>query len=221
VATLVQSDREAGPIEEPPLQVSAVARASRFSVDAYVEAAWTLFPRYARLGFILMGVYLVSALAYLAAVATPDVVEGWSLAAAITVVFVLWITIVNLLYLLVQIVIAADDCTVAAATRRVAAFLRHERRHVAAIFLLVLALVVAATGASVLATAALGLVAFVPFFGLAALPLQLLAWLLRGLVFQYIGLASVGAYLRLYRAFADPHRRLRPAPAYGPAWRPT
>jgi hypothetical protein len=51
------------------------------------------------------------------------------------------------------------------------------------------------------ATAALGLVAFVPFFGLAALPLQLLAWLLRGLVFQYLGLASVGAYLRLYRRF--------------------
>jgi hypothetical protein len=104
--------------------------------------------------------------------------------------------------LLVQIVIAADDCSVATATRQVAAFLRSERRHVGAIFGLVLAIVIAATGASVLATAALGLVAFVPFFGLAALPLQLLAWLLRGLVFQYLGLASVGAYLRLYRGFS-------------------
>jgi len=117
-------------------------------------------------------------------------------------VFALWITIVNLLYLLVQIVIAADDCTVAAAARRVAAFVRYERRHIAAIFALMLAIIVAATGASVLATAALGLVAFVPFFGLAALPLQLLAWLLRGLVFQYLGLASVGAYLQLYRGFS-------------------
>ena len=74
-------------------------------------------------------------------------------------------------------------------------------------FLLVLALVVGATGASLLATAALGLVAFVPFVGLAALPLQLLAWLLRGLVFQYLGLTSVGAYLKLYRAFATARRR--------------
>ena len=82
-------------------------------------------------------------------------------------------------------------------------FLRHERRHIGMVFLLVLALIVAATGASVLATAALGLVAFVPFLGLAALPLQLLAWLLRGLVFQYLGLTSVGAYLILYRAHAD------------------
>lgn len=201
VATLVRSDREASPIEEPPLHVSAVARASRFTVDVYVDAAWGLFPRYARLGFLLMAVYLVSALAYLAAVATRETAGGWGLTAVMTAVFALWITIVNLLYLLVQIVIAADDCSVAAAVRRVAVFLRHERRHVAAIFTLMLAIVVAATGASVLATAALGLVAFVPFFGLAALPLQLLAWLLRGLVFQYLGLASVGAYLKLYRGF--------------------
>jgi len=217
VATLVHSDRDAGPLEEPPLRVSVVARASRFSVDSYVESARALFPRYARLGFILMGVYLVSGLGFLAVVARRDPAEGWSLTALFTAAFVLWITIVNLLYLLVQIVVAADDCSVGAAARRVAAFLRRERRNVGSVFLLVLALVVAATGASLLATAALGLVAFVPFFGLAALPLQLLAWLLRGLVFQYLGLTSVGAYLKLYRAFADHsvEGRFRPAPTYG------
>jgi hypothetical protein len=32
------------------------------------------------------------------------------------------------------------------------------------------------------------------------LPLQLGAWLFRGLVFQYVGLSSIGAYLKLYRA---------------------
>ena len=216
VATLVRSDRDAGPIEEPPLRVSVVARASRFSVDSYIGSARALFPRYARLGFILMGVYLVSGLGFLAVVARRDPAEGWSLTALLTAVFVLWITIVNLLYLLVQIVVAADDCSVSAAARRVAAFLRRERRNVGTVFLLVLTLVMAATGASVLATAALGLVAFVPFFGLAALPLQLLAWLLRGLVFQYLGLTSVGAYLKLYRTFASRslERRLKPTPAY-------
>jgi len=147
-------------------------------------------------------VYLVSGIGFLAVVARRDPAEGWSLTALFTAAFVLWITLVNLLYLLVQIVVAADDCSVVAAARRVAAFLRRERRDVGTVFLLVLALIVAATGASLLATAALGLVAFVPFFGLAALPLQLLAWLLRGLVFQYLGLTSVGAYLKLYRAFA-------------------
>ena len=216
VATLVQSDRDAGPLEDPPLRVSVVARASRFSVDSYIGSARALFPRYARLGFILMGVYLVSGLGFLAVVARRDPADGWSLTALITAAFVLWITIVNLLYLLVQIVVAADDCSVSAAARRVVAFLRRERRNVGTVFLLVLTLVMAATGASVLATAALGLVAFVPFFGLAALPLQLLAWLLRGLVFQYLGLTSVGAYLKLYRMFAGRslERRLKSAPAY-------
>jgi hypothetical protein len=34
------------------------------------------------------------------------------------------------------------------------------------------------------------------------LPLQILAWLLRGVIFQYLGLTAIGAYLQLYRAYA-------------------
>ncbi len=119
----------------------------------------------------------------------------------VTVAFVFWITIVNLLYLLMQIVIAADDCSVAGAASRVERVPAPRRRlgrsrlpDRAAL------IVIAATGASVLATAALGLIGFVPFLGLVVIPLQLLAWLLRALVFQFIGMASVGAYLKLYRA---------------------
>jgi hypothetical protein len=210
VATLVRSDADAGPIEEPPLHASVVARASRFSVDTFIESARALFPRYARLGFILMGVYLLSGAGFLALVVRREAGEGWSLTALLTAAFVAWITLVNLLYLLVQIVVAADDCSVAVAAHRVAAFLRREPRDVGTVFLLVLALIVAATGASVLATTAVGLVAFVPFLGLAALPLQLLAWLLRGLVFQYLGLTSVGAYLGLYKTFANQYLGSRP-----------
>jgi hypothetical protein len=221
VATLVQSDREAGPIEDPPLHASVVARASRFSVDGYIDSARSLFPRFLRLGLSLMGLYLASGGVYLMAVVNRVPGEGWSATALVTAAFAGWITIVNLAYLLIQIVMAADNCSVIAAARRAAAFVRHERQHVTAVFLLVLVLIVAATGASVLATAALGLVAFVPFFGLAALPLQLLAWLLRGLVFQYLGLASIGAYLKLYRSFAGARNQLTPAPAYDHAWRTT
>lgn len=201
VATLVRTDRDAGPIEELPLHVDMVARAARFSIESYIDSARTLFPRYARLGFMLIAVYLASGMGYLIVVARRGGDEGWGITALLTAAFVAWITVVNLLYLLVQIVIAADDCSVVSAARRVVAFLRHERRNVTAIFLLVLALVVGATGASLLATAALSLVAFVPFFGLVALPMQLVAWLLRGLLFQYLGLTSAGAYLKLYRAF--------------------
>jgi len=100
-----------------------------------------------------MGVYVLSGLAFLVLVVRRDPGEGWSLTALMTVAFVLWITAVNLVYLLVQIVVAADDCSVATAGRRVAAFVRRERGDVGRVFLLVLALILGATGASVLATA--------------------------------------------------------------------
>lgn len=166
VATLVRSDRDAGPLEEPPLRASVVARASRFSIDSYVESARTLFSRYVRLGLALIGVYAVSGVGFLVVVGGRDPTEAWSLSALLTAAFVVWITGVNLLYLLVQIMVAADDCSVVIAASRVVAFLRREVRNVGIVFLLVLALVTAATGASVLATAALGLVTFVLFFGL-------------------------------------------------------
>jgi len=204
VAVLVRGEREAGVIEQPPLHFDVVARASKFSAEYYIESAGALFPRYARLGFILMAVYLVSAGAYLAAAYESGLRGdlGGLLTLCMTGGFVCWITLVNLYYLLTQIVIAADDCSVAKAWRRVGAFVRQERRGVSAVFAVVLGLVVAGTAMSLLATAALGLIAFVPFVGLAVLPLQLLAWIFRGLVFQFLGLTSIGAYLRLYREFA-------------------
>ena len=76
---------------------------------------------------------------------------------------------------------------------------RRQFRTVTLIFVATLVLVVLTTAASILATAALGLIAFVPFVGLAALPLQLIAWLVRGLVFEFIGLTALVAYLRVYR----------------------
>ncbi len=60
-------------------------------------------------------------------------------------------------------------------------------------------MVVAATLASALAWSGVGLIAFVPLVGLAVFPLQIAALLIRGLVFEYIGLTALGAYVTLYR----------------------
>ena len=79
------------------------------------------------------------------------------------------------------------------------AFVWGHLREVAGVFGVVLVLVVMATAASILATAGLGLIAFVPLVGLAVLPLQLAAWLVRGIVFEYLALAALGAYLSHYR----------------------
>jgi hypothetical protein len=209
VAVLVRGERDAGPIEQPPLHFDVITRASKFSAEFYIESARSLFPRYARLGFILMAVYLVSAGFYLAAAYESGVRGdlGGVLTLVMTIGFVSWITIVNLVYLLMQIVVAAEDCSVAKAWSRMGAFVRQQRRGVSTVFGVVLALVLAATGVSLLATAALGLIAFVPFVGLAVLPLQLLAWIFRGVVFQFLGLTSIGAYLRLYREFLSERAR--------------
>src|SRR5688500_8283122 len=201
VTVLVKGDRAAGPIERPPLHFSTVMTASAFSLETFQDGARALFPRYARLGLALLTIYVVTGGIYLALVlASRNAGESWGMTALFTAAFVGWITVLNFVYLLTQIVIAAEDCNVTTAARHVAHFLRRARRPVAAVFLVILAIVVFATGASLIATAALGLISFVPLLGLTVLPLQLGAWLFRGLVFQYVGLASIGAYLKLYRS---------------------
>jgi hypothetical protein len=201
VSVLVKGDRAAGPIERPPLHFSTVMTAAAFSLETFESGARSLFPRYARLGIALITIYFVTGGAYVAAVlASRSAGDSWGVTALLTAGFVAWITILNFVYLLVQIVIAAEDCAVTTATRRVAQFLRRARGPVAAVFFVVLAIVVFATGASLMATAALGLISFVPLLGLTVLPLQLAAWLFRGLVFQYVALSSIGAYLKLYRS---------------------
>ena len=89
----------------------------------------------------------------------------------------------------------------AAARRRASS--ASEFRELAGVFLVVVALVVAATLASALAWSGVGLIAFVPLVGLAVFPLQLAALLLRGLAFEYLGLTALGAYLTLYQGYAS------------------
>jgi hypothetical protein len=200
VSILVRGERDAGAIEHPPLLPDVVAQASAYSMDSFIDGANRLFPAYARLGLTLLAIYLASGAGFLALVAAiSNSGEGWGLTALVTAAFVAWITLINFLYVLTQIVIAADGCSVSAAIPRALAFIRREHRTVGSVFLVVLGLVIFATGASVLATTALGLIAFVPLFGFIFIPLSLLAWMLRAVVFQYIGLSSIGAYLKLYR----------------------
>ncbi len=204
VAVLVKGEQQAGEFGDSPLHLDDVARAAAFTPEFYLEAAQALFGRYAVLGAGLMVVYTLSGIGYLFVVLALGIFEdAWGLAALSTIGFVAWITVINLFYLLMQIVIAAEDCSVTTAVRRATAFLARAHRRVAGLFAVVLLLIVMATGVSFVATFALGLIGFVPFVGLAVLPIQLLAWLFRGLVFQFLGLTSVGAYLRLYRDFVE------------------
>ena len=121
---------------------------------------------------------------------------------------VLWITLVNLLYLLLQIAMAVEDVGLG---RRAAAPWRASSAPSSASWAACSSscsrMVVAATLASALAWSGVGLIAFVPLVGLAVFPLQIAALLLRGLVFEYLGLTALGAYVTLYRGHVGDARR--------------
>jgi hypothetical protein len=210
VSVMAQGDLSAGHVEHGAIRAAALARAAAYSVEGFLEGCRRCFRRYLRLGLALLGVYVASAGLYLAVVfgGYQIVVEtgfetGWVVVATVcSGILVLWITLVNLLYLLLQMTIAVEDCSVRDAVRRVVQFLEARARDLVAVFLLVAFLVMLATAASIVATAGLGLISFVPLLGMAAFPLQALAWLVRGLVFQYLGLTALGAYLTLYRTSA-------------------
>ena len=139
---------------------------------------------------------------------------GWTLVAStISIALVLGVTVINLLYLLTQLVVASENCSVASAAARVGRFLSLEHRRVAAVFVVMLAVVGLATMASILATAGLGFIGFIPIVGLTVLPLQLAAWLARGLIFQYLGLSALSAYARLYHGTQHPSGARRRAGA--------
>jgi hypothetical protein len=123
------------------------------------------------------------------------------IAAAASSAVIVWITLVNFLYLITQIVMAVDDVGLRTALRSVVRFLRSSVREIAGIFGVVLLLVLLATAASILATAGLGLIGFVPIVAVAVMPLQIAAWLVRGFVFQYLALTALGAYLTQYRHY--------------------
>jgi hypothetical protein len=221
VTVLLAANSLAGPIEHAPITLASLRGAAQFTLRRFTDGCARLFRPYLVLGLVLMALYGLSLAAYLMFVvygyrlaSGRVLIVGWTFVAALAAaVLVAWITLVNLLYLLVQIAIAVEGAGVTEAVRAVVRFVRAELRELAGIFLIVLALVIAAMFASALAWSGVGLIAFVPLVGLAVFPLQLVALLLRGLVFEYLGLTALGAYVSLYARDAS----RRAAAVQGPA----
>ncbi|HSK08366.1 MAG TPA: hypothetical protein VK911_02225 [Vicinamibacterales bacterium] len=219
VSVLIRADRLAGPIEQPPLRLVAFRRGMQFSTDGFTRGASGLFRRYLRLGVLLAVVYTLAAalclvLAYgLYRVAGGSTVIIGSVAALALTLFVALTTVINVLYLLAQIVVAVGDMGVGRAIAEVPRFVRGEPWKVLRVFLVTVLLLVLATALSVAAGWGFYLIAYIPLASIIILPLQLGAWLLRSLLFQYLGLTALGAYLSLYRSFAGDRYIPGPAPA--------
>jgi hypothetical protein len=213
VAILAEAEAQAGPIERPPLRLAALRRANMTNIEPFLAGCRTFSRRYIKLGVCLLLIYGVTALVVLfigvrltgfasGRSGLFAMLVGWLFAAPLVLsVLVVWLTLINFLYLLTQMAIAIEDIGVRDAVRRVAQFIRNSLREVAGIFGVVLLLVLMTLVASFLATAGLGLIAVIPFVGLAMVPLQLAAWLVRGIAFEYLALTALGAYLTQYRYY--------------------
>lgn len=211
VTVLLAGDRSAGTIEVPPLRMAALREANQATLERFTTGIRTLFSRYLRLGIALAVVYAIIGVTYFAFLFGPaiQVLDNPAAVTLASLSVLVAITLVNFIYLLLQIVMAAEDCRVLEAVPHVARLLRRRTKQLTLVLAAILALMLMATAASILATTALGLIAFVPFVGLAALPLQVFAWLVRGVVFQYVGLTGVSTYLRMHFALQSAGVELR------------
>jgi hypothetical protein len=222
VAILAEAESQAGPIERPPLRLAALRRANMTNIEPFLAGCRKLAGRYIKLGLCLLIVYGITAAVFLAFVISgygvsgnPGALLGWTFAAVLAIsALVVWITIVNFFYLLTQMAMAVEDVGVRDAIRRVAQFIRTSLREVVGIFGVVLLLVAVTVGGSLLASTGLALIAVIPFVGLAMVPLQLAAWMLRGIAFEYLALTALGAYLTQYRYYLHSLATMRvPEPA--------
>jgi hypothetical protein len=210
VAVLLAAEQAGGAVESEPVRMDTLRDLSGFTLPRFTEGCRRFFRRYLILGLSLMAVYAVSLAGYVTfvvygyrSVDGRALLVGWTfVAVAGAVLLVAWITAVNLVYLLLQIAVAVDDGTVAGAVRNVGRFARAEPRRLGGVFIVVFAMVAIATLVSALAWSGVALVAFVPLVGLVVIPLQIAGFLLRALLFEYIGLTGLSAYLALYRQHA-------------------
>lgn len=210
LAVLVAGERRAAALQGVPFDLGRMREMSAYSFIAMYEACRRFARRALTLSIWLGAAYFVVGGSYLAvisygfelAVRTTST-GAWPILVLVstTVAFVA-ITAVNLSYDLLRVIIVTDDCSLSEAVRRLRRFLSHEFREVIGIFGIISGVFMVAVAGSVLAAAGLALVAWVPYIGFIFVPLQMVAWIVRGLVFQYVGLAALSAYQTQYRRFS-------------------
>lgn len=210
LSILIEGERRADEIERAPLRWHLLAQASVYDIPHLLEGIRRFAGRAMALSLWLSVAYGLLAFGYFEALgATSRLAEQAQLGTMWPVVIVLAtsigvvaVTVVNLVYDLVRIIVVGDDCPVRVAARRLWAFLIEDTRQVIGILAVVGTLLLLAAAVSILVAAGLTLVAWVPFIGLIVVPLQVAAWLVRGLLFQYMGLTALAAYQTQYRRFA-------------------
>jgi len=212
LAVLVAGEKAAADLHRAPTHVAATRRASAFTLAAVYAGTRRYGGRSARLAAWLSLTYLVIVAAAFGLIAigfrlAAD--SAWAsawllLVALVTSAAVLAATVTNLVFDLARIVVVTDDCRVGEAFRRAREFVLRDARHVLGIFAVTSVMVAVAAAAWLVATANIAFIGFVPVVGMLVAPLQAAIWIVRGLLFQFLGLATLMAYQTQYRRFREP-----------------
>lgn len=217
LAVLVESDRDGGEIQDAPFDMDALRELNRFALATVIDGARRFARRAVTLAVGLGAIYTILGLGYVAVVTSGLRSAPGSRLAITWPVLVLLATSAGLVaataaslaYDLLRVVIVTDDCSVRTALDRLRRFVIDDARQVIGIFAVVAGVQLVAGAVSVLATAGLTPIAYLPLVGLIIVPLQAAVWLLRGMLFQAMTTASVASYQTQYRRFS---RERWPAP---------
>jgi hypothetical protein len=212
LAVLAAGERAAPDLHRAPIHVAGLRQAAAWTLPAMYAGVQRYGARSARLAAVLSATYLVIVVIAFGAIGLGYRLasgSAWAgawivLVAPATSAAVLAGTIANLFFDLARIIIVTDDCGVREALRRARRFVLKDARHVIGIFAVTSAIVFVAAAAWLVATANIAFIGLVPVVGLLVAPLQAAIWIVRGLVFQYFGLATLMAYQTQYRRFREP-----------------
>ena len=213
-SVLVSADRSSGDIHRLPLGTEAFERAAAYRLDTVLHGATRFARRAVTLALCLGAGYVTVGTLYVVAVTMGlDSNARWTWFPAwpfviflATAVGVVVIAIVTLAYDLLRVIVISDDCSVSTAVGRLRAFVLHDARLVVGVFAVICGVQVLAAVVSLLATAGLAIVGYVPLFSLVFVPLQAAAWVMRGLLFEALGLAALATCQTQYRRFRESHR---------------
>lgn len=222
LAVIVASERVAEELHQGPVHLSALRHAYAYDLGLVLDASRRFGRRSTVLAACLSLAYGAIGSGYFFALAMSlrlaektTWAPAWPLLVLLaTSTSVIGVTAVNLGFDLLRVVIVTDDCNLRTAFSRLRVFLLADARQVLGIFGVIGLALTLAMAVSVVTTAGLTFVSWVPFVSLISVPLQVAAWLVRGLVFQYVGLTALAAYQTQYRRFAAPTNR----PLSTPLW---
>jgi hypothetical protein len=210
LSVLVAGERAAPDADRTPVRLDWFRRSSVYRVEDLLDAILHFRGRSIALTVVLGLAYAAVTVVYAVLIRAtfgltqdPVWVSVWPLAVAvITSAGLVSVAGINLFFDLTRIVVVVEDCGIRAAGVRLWRFLVADARHVLGIFGVMGAVGAVATAAALVATAGLALISWVPIAGLIVVPLQIVAWLVRGLIFQFMDLTTMVAYEAQYRRFA-------------------